>query len=104
MRYNLVEILISVLDVFIFNNPIGISATIVAFFISILMCIYGNKKIRVIYVCSLLLLTILCVIICVFGNSPDYLVFPVLMLPFFIITSIVFILYFFIKMLTDKII
>lgn len=99
MKYNIVEILISILDVFIFNNPIGITAVIIAFLIGILMCIYGNKKSRIVCVCTLLVLTIFSISICISGNSPDYLILPIFMFPFFAITLIIFIVYDFIKML-----
>ena len=99
MKYNIVEILISILDVFILNNPIGITAVVVALLTGILMCIYGNVKSRIICVCSLLVLSVFSIIVCISGNSPDYLFFPIFMFPFFAITLIIFIVYDFIRML-----
>ncbi len=97
MKYDLIEVIITIFE--ILNNPIGITAVIVALLIGILMCIYGNIKGRIICVCSLLALAIFSTIICVSGNSANYLILPIFMLPFFIITLIIFILYDFIKML-----
>ena len=57
----------------------------------------GNFKSRIICGCSLLVLAIFSILICISGNSPDYLIFPFFMLPFFVITSIIFIFYDLIK-------
>ena len=97
MKYDLIEIIIAIFD--IFNNPVGIISIIISFLIGILMCIYGNLKSRIVCECSLLVLAIFSIIICISGNSPDYLILPVFMLPFFIIISIIFILYDLIKMI-----
>lgn len=97
MKYDLIETIITIFD--IFNNPVGITAVVIALLIGILMCIYGNIKSRVICVCSLLVLAIFSIIVCIFGNSPDYLILPIFMFPFFAITLIIFIIYDFIRML-----
>ena len=97
MKYNLIEIILSIFE--LLNNPVGITSIIVSFLIGVLMCIYGNLKSRIICGCSFLVLAIFSVFICISGNSPDYLIFPFFMLPFFVITSIVFILYDLMKML-----
>lgn len=97
MKYDLIEMIITIFD--IFNNPIGITAVVVALLIGIFVCIYGNVKSRIICVCSLLAAAILSVIILICGNSPDYLIFPMFVLPIFIVTSIIFIVYDFIRML-----
>ena len=99
MKYNFGEILISILDVFIFNNPIGMTSVIISFLSSVLMCIYGNKKSRTIYVSSLFAVTIFSVFICICGNSPDYLFLPIFFFPFFTMTLIVFVVYNFIRIL-----
>ena len=97
MKYNLIEIILSIFE--LLNNPVGITSVIVSFLTGILMCIYGNLKSRIVYGCSLLVLAIFSIIICIAQNSPDYLILPFFMLPFFVITSIIFIIYGFIKML-----
>ena len=97
MKYNLIEIILSIFE--LLNNPIGITSIIVSFLIGILMCIYGNFKSRIICGCSLLVLAIFSILVCISGNSPDYLIFPLFMLQFFVITSIIFIFYDLIKML-----
>ncbi len=97
MNYDLIETIITIFD--IFNNPVGIAGAIVAFLTGILMCIYGNKKSRFICVCSLLLVAIFSIVALIAGNSPDYLIFPIFVLPFFIVTSIIFLIYDLIKIL-----
>ena len=88
MKYDLIDIFVSILD--IFNNPIGIVSLVMALIIGILMCIYGNRKNRIICVCSLLALSVLSILMCVVGNSPDYLILPIFIFPFFAITASIF--------------
>lgn len=101
MKYNIVEILISILDVFMLNNPIGITAVFVALLTGILMCIYGNVKSRLICVCGILVLSVFSIIVCISGNSSDYLIFPIFMFPFFTMIFIVFIVYDFTRILIN---
>lgn len=93
MKYDLMDILISILNVFVFHNPIAITAVTAAFLIGILMCIYGSKKSRTIFIYSLLALAAFSVIIGILGNSPDYLVFPIFVLPFLVIIFFMFFVY-----------
>ena len=99
MKHNPIEVLISIFDVFIFNNPVGITSLIMALLVGTLMCIYGNIKSRIICLSSLLVLSICSVVICVAENSPDYLILPIFMLPFFVVILIMFLIYDFIKFL-----
>lgn len=97
MKYELFEIIKAIFE--LLNNPIGITSVIVSFLIGILMCIYGNLKSRIVCGCALLVLAIFSIIVCIAQKSPDYLILPFFMLPFSIITSIIFIFYDLIKML-----
>ena len=97
MKYELFEIIKAIFE--IFNNPVGITSVIVSFLIGILMCIYGNLKSRIVCGCTLLVLAIFSIIVCIAKNSPYYLILPLFMWPFSIITSIIFIFYDLIKML-----
>lgn len=91
MKYDLIELIITIFD--IFNNPIGITAVIVAVLIGILMCIIGNTKSQIFYICSLFSLALISIVVCVIGNSPDYLILPIFMLPFFTTTLIIILIY-----------
>ena len=97
MKYELFEIIKVIFE--LLNNPVGITSVIVSFLIGILMCIYGNLKSRIVCGCTLLVLAIFSIIVCIAQNSADYLILPFFMLPFSIITSIIFIFYDLIKML-----
>ena len=97
MKYDLIETIITILDVF--YNPIGITSVIIAFLIGILMCIYGNAKNRIVCVCSLLAATVFSIVIFIFGNSLECLILPLFMIPFFVIILIIFLVYVFIRIL-----
>ena len=97
MKYDLIEIISIIFD--IFNNPVGITAGIVAIAAGILMCIYRDKKSRIIYICYLAALTALGVFVFIDGNSPDLLALPLFMMPFFAVTLVIFLIYDFAKVL-----
>lgn len=97
MKYDLIEIISIIFD--IFNNPVGIAAGIVAIAVGILMCIYRDKKSRIIYICYLAALTALGVFVFVDGNSPDLLALPLFMIPLFAVTLVIFLIYDFAKVL-----
>ena len=96
MKYDLIEIISTIFD--IFNNPVGITAGIVAIAVGIL-CIYRDKKSRIIYICYLAALTALGVFVFIDGNSPDLLALPLFMIPLFAVTLVIFLIYDFVKVL-----
>lgn len=91
MNYNLIEIMISILDLFIFNNPIGISSLIIGVVLCILMCKFSKLKTIVICVFSSLLIAIIGLLACTIGNTPDYLWIPIFFFPFVVILAMCFI-------------
>ncbi len=77
-------------DLFLFKNPIGFLSALV---IGIFMCIYANRKSRMICASIFLALSVFSITVPIAGNSPDYLILPILCVPFFITISIVFLIY-----------
>lgn len=83
---NIFETLIILLDVF--NNPIGISALIIALIFGGIMCRFSKLKTLITCMFTFLLLTAIGLLFCTAGNTPDYLWIPILCFPFFAILAV----------------
>lgn len=83
---NIIETLIVLLDVF--NNPIGISAVIIALVFGMILCRFSKLKTLIMCMLAFLLLTVIGLLSCIASNTPDYLWIPILCFPFFAILAI----------------
>lgn len=97
MKYNFIEILISILDVFIFNNPIGITAVIVTLVIGLVLCRFTNLKVVIISICICFFMLALGVLVTLAGNTPDNLWMPIIFFPMFVVLVLVCAVYYTLK-------